>query len=437
MKRIARNARGTIVVMLALSIVFLLCFVAVATEAGRWYLLRAELSKSVDAGALAAAKNISNPYVSTTAIAKDYCVENFPAGAYGTPSTGAGAPAFGATAIGFDKVSVTGTANSPAILGQLLGVNGVTVSSAGTAQKRDVEIMMVLDRSTSMAGTPIADLKTAAKSFVSYFTATQDKDKVGLISFATSVTVDRPLGTNFVAPMTTSINAMAASGYTNTEDAIDQCDGPSGFTNQTGIVGDKRIQQFMIFFSDGNPTALRAQFMNLGTTYDGVAFLAPGATPGTCASTIQKQLASPTTENVYFNGVDPSVTGDGLALAKTTCGTNVRQGNKLVWTPYANTRWYAFDTNPIAGFAPTACSVPAGNLADWLCTQASNQALVHAQQLKDAGVVIFVIGLGSANQPFLAQLSSGPQCVYYAPTSAQLQTLFQTIAQEIKLRLVQ
>ena len=63
---------------------------------------------------------------------------------------------------------------------------------------------------------------------------------MGLISFGTGVTVDRQLGVNFVTAMTTKIDAMAATGATNAEDAIDQSDGPQGFTDQTGIPGSAR-----------------------------------------------------------------------------------------------------------------------------------------------------------------------------------------------------
>ena len=102
-----------------------------------------------------------------------------------------------------------------------------------------------------MSGTPLTDLKTAAKTFVDYFAATQNEDKLGLITFATSVRVDRAIGTNFVTPMKTAITAMTADNYTNAEDAIAQADGPSGFTNTAGV------QEFLIFFSDGQPTCFR------------------------------------------------------------------------------------------------------------------------------------------------------------------------------------
>ena len=436
MMRTAKNATGTIIVMLALFLLLLLCFVAFATEAGRWYLVRAELSKSVDAGALAAAKNISNPHVNVPALAREFCVENFPGGSFGTPGSGAGSPAFDASTVDFDKVSVQGTATSPAILAQLLGIHEVTVASSGMAQKREAEIMLALDRSTSMSGTPISDLKKAANSFIDFFNDTQDKDKVGLISFATSVRVERALGTNFVTPIKAAIGALNASGYTNAEDAIDQCDGPLGFTNQNGIAGDKRVQQFMIFFSDGYPTALRGNFMKLGQSYDAVACVPPGATTGGTGTvtSILADLGRPDVEQML--GVDPSYTGDGLPLTQTSCGSYVRQGRVQVWTPIVNTRWYAFDSSPVPGYSATACGIPGARLATWLATEASNRALAHAQELKDEGVVVFVIGLGTVNRTFLEQLATSPSLVYYAPTSAQLQSLFQRIAQEIKLRLV-
>ncbi len=52
---------------------------------------------------------------------------------------------------------------------------------------------------------------------------------------------------------------MTAIGATNMEDAFDQADGPAGLTDQTGLPGDKRRQQFVVFFSDGMPTALTRQ----------------------------------------------------------------------------------------------------------------------------------------------------------------------------------
>ena len=63
---------------------------------------------------------------------------------------------------------------------------------------------------------------------------------MGLISFATTATVDFPLGNNYVTTMTTKINAMTAIGATNAEDALAQSYGPGGLTDQTGVRAGSR-----------------------------------------------------------------------------------------------------------------------------------------------------------------------------------------------------
>jgi hypothetical protein len=417
--------------MFALFLFLLLAFMAVGLEAGRWYVVRAELSKSVDAGALQAAKNLSNPFVSPRTIGLEMAQENFPGGYMGTPGSGAGSASFVVDAIGNSKIKVTGNVNSIPFLAQILGITVIPTTSVGVAQKKEVEIMLVLDRSGSMSGQPISDLMRAAKLFVSFFSSTQDKDKMGLISFATSVTVNRPLGVNYVSPMTTAINGLNADGATNPEDALIQAIGPLGFTDQTGVPGDQRIQQFLIFFSDGRPTAFRGSFLNNNTPYDGV-----GCVTGNCEvdhngnpdGGAYNLLGKPSVEAFYPTSLRPNSTGNGIA--KANCGN----GNGNVYT----TRWYAFDASPVPGYAATAECILDRPLHDQICSLASGMALGNASTIKNRRITIYTIGLGGyVNSTFMRALASGPTLYYNAPTSGQLQALFQQVAQEIKLRLVQ
>ncbi len=427
MKRHMKAEAGTVLIAFALFLFILLGFCAIGMEAGRWFMVRAELSKSVDAAALAAAKNISNPFVDPSTLAREFAAANFPSGYLGTPASGAGAVTFSATVIGNDKVQVDGNVSATAILARLFGVNLVPTASRGVGQKKEVEIMLVLDRSGSMAGTPISDLKNAARTFVDYFAATQDKDKMGMISFSTAVTLDRPLGTNYVTAMRTAITAMNAANYTNTEDAIDQADGPGGFTDQTGVPGDQRIQQFLIFFSDGQPTAFRGSFGYQGRIYDAVAIGSttgggdcdPSTYPGT------GNLYNPVTAATLAVPTRP--TGDG-----TTTRIRCTSNGTLQYT----TRWYVFDTMPVSGYAATANCIPSGPLGGQFCTITNQLALNHAAELKARNIVIYAIGLGNIDAPFM-QAIANPNLYYRAPTSAQLQAIFQRVAQEIKLRLVQ
>ena len=428
MKSMIQNQRGAVLIVFGLLLVVLVGFVALGMEVGRWYLVRAELSKGVDAAALAGAKNISNPYVTVDAIVQDIGKENFPPGYAETPGTGAaGSILFTTQNVDSKSIKVTGAVNAQAILARLFGVNQIAVNTQGVAQKNEVEIMMILDRSGSMAGTPLSDLKTAATSFLDYFTETQDTDKMGLISFATGVTVDLPLTTNYVSAMTTKINAMNATGATNAEYAIDQADGPSGFTDQTGIPGDKRKQQYMIFFTDGHPTAFSGKFRRNGIDYDAVVM----GTGQNC-DTVYGYMGYTNSENLYSTStLPPTPTGDGNPTSgnpKTSCsGAGGR---------YLNTKWYVF-SDPKYGLSnPLQCGKPDSILAPYICNTARQMAIDHAQELKDKYIKIYIIGLGDVDKTVLGQIASGPTYEYYAPTSADLEAIFKKIAKEIKLRLI-
>lgn len=423
--RYDKKEAGAVLLTVALFLTLLLGFTALGIEAGRWYLIRAELSKSVDAGALAGARNISNPHVDPTTLAEEYTAENFPIGFLGTPGSGTGSASFNAEMLENGKILVNGHASATAVLAQVLGFNQIPVSSAGVAQKRPVEIMLVLDRSGSMSGQPFADLKVAAKSFLDFFADTQNEDKLGLISFAASVKVERALGTNFVTPLKTAITAMSAGGYTNAEDAIDQADGPLGFTNQNGVPGENRVQQFLIFFSDGRPNTFRWSFTYKGVTYDAVASQAGNCDPGD-ANSMRLNLAMPNREADLPGPIRLEPTGDGVFPA-SRCGVN-----KLTL------KWNIFDTRPVPGYSSTACGIPDRVLGDYTCKLASTLAVEHARELKDKGLIIYSIGLGqNIHTQFLADLATSPEQVYMAPTSAELRAIFQQVAQDIKLRLVQ
>ena len=86
---------------------------------------------------------------------------------------------------------------------------------------------------------------------------------------------------------------------------------------------------------------------------------------------------------------------------------------------------------------PLACDINWSNMKNYAEAITKQMAIDHAQELKDNGIKIYTIGLGGVDQNFLAQISSGQAFQYYTPDSNQLEELFQQIATNIKLRLVQ
>jgi hypothetical protein len=256
---------------------------------------------------------------------------------------------------------------------------------------------------------------------LSYFADTEANDKMGLITFATGVSVDHRLSTYFVNDMRAKINAMNSETgkrqFTNAEDSIDRSDNQAdgGFTDQTGLPGDQRVQQYLIFFTDGNPNAFRGTFTRNGRPYDAVAYT-EGAY-GSCTDYIcgsDRNLCDPITGNSI--GVPALPTGNGLTATST--------------------RWGVFVEYPVPGYGPVD-NVPENRLRpNWFKDVAHQKAIKHAQELKDKHIKIYIIGLGNVDRDFLGQIASGPEFEYYAPTSAELGAIFNAIAKDIKLRLV-
>jgi Flp pilus assembly protein TadG len=443
-RKTIHNQRGAFLVICAISLVVLLGFVALGMEVGQWYLVRAELSKAVDSAALSAAKNISNPYADAGTLAVEFGNANFEAGFLGTPGSGPGSVNLSPTIdTSTGKVTVTGIVSAKGALTRLFGIDTVPVAATGAAQRKDVEIMLVLDRSGSMSGTKIADLKTAANKFIDYFSATQDRDKVGLVSYAMTVTLDQNLGTNFVTSIKAKISNLSAAGGTNMAEALARVTGTNGFTDQTGVPGDQRIQQFVVFFTDGLPTAYRDTFKYNGNTFDAVATV-PGncpIPPNTSYPDVYPQLASTTTENTFLpTPPHPYPAGNGSTTL--TCRSSLQSNNY-----YRTTMWNRFTTVPPVSPYTTGQCVNDSVLGKYVCTQARQMTSNSAQSLKDKYIKVYTIGLGSTGQidpSYLQSLSSdcnngvcsGANFSYIAPSSSDLQAIFNKIAKDIKLRLV-
>ena len=81
---------------------------------------------------------------------------------------------------------------------------------------KGVNVALVLDRSGSMGSTEFTDLQTAATFFVNQMA---DSDKVAIVSFASTVTIDRPF-TSDKAALISTINRLGTGGSTWLHSAI-------------------------------------------------------------------------------------------------------------------------------------------------------------------------------------------------------------------------
>ena len=85
---------------------------------------------------------------------------------------------------------------------------------------------------------------------------------------------------------------------------------------------------------------------------------------------------------------------------------------------------------------PEICSLDKWRGKDYVQAITKQMAIDHAQELKDSGIEIYTIGLGSIDQSFLSRIASGSTYEYYAADSEELTSLFQQIAANISLRLI-
>lgn len=92
------------------------------------------------------------------------------------------------------------------------------------------DIVLVLDRSRSMAGSPMANLKSGAKRFIQIIDESTDGEHdgnigngshIGIVSFASTATQDTQLITS-VADLNAAVNALSADGFTNHADAFEK-----------------------------------------------------------------------------------------------------------------------------------------------------------------------------------------------------------------------
>lgn len=116
------------------------------------------------------------------------------------------------------------------------------------------DIVLALDRSGSMAGTPFASMKLGAKTFIDIIDEATDSTKdgqigfgsrIGIVSFANTAAMDTPLLTS-VDALKSAVDSLSAGGSTNHADA---------FTKAVELFdpasGNAKV---IVMFTDGNTT---------------------------------------------------------------------------------------------------------------------------------------------------------------------------------------
>lgn len=166
-----RCRRGNVAMMTGLLVFLLMGFVGLATDGARAWVLQSRLYSSVDAAALAMARNVGVAAATRDQEAASMFWTNFTPSATGTTPQGA---AIGGPRTGFmdslavfnqpiqldvGTVRVSASATIPAFFSRFLGYRSLTVNATADARRADIglELALVLDVTGSMdtnCGTP-------------------------------------------------------------------------------------------------------------------------------------------------------------------------------------------------------------------------------------------------------------------------------------------
>ena len=137
------------------------------------------------------------------------------------------------------------------------GVLKVTLALAAAPDisSNPTDIVLILDRSGSMSGSPLANMKEGAKTFIDIIDEATDGtldgnigsgSRIGIVSFASTATANTQLITS-AADLKTAVDSLDADGLTNHADA---------FSTAAQLFDPASSNaKVMVMFTDGKTTA--------------------------------------------------------------------------------------------------------------------------------------------------------------------------------------
>ncbi len=287
-----KRRQGQVVVLIALLSVFLIGMAGLAVDLVLAYAVKTFLATATDAAAMGGVRALergvsySEQEGEVQRVVNMLFNANFPDGLLLTGNTGRleqnvkiagstldpGAPALFTLDPGMQpgmrEIRVTTIAEAPTFFMRYFGMDSVTVRASAYAARRDVNVMVVLDRSASLKNVGAwDDVQNAAKAFIEKFD--NNRDRVGLVTFGTGANVDRPLGTGFKNSsimMNLIFNQIVPnSAYTNSSQGMWLA------YSELMRVNDPNALNAIVFFTDGQPSAVSATFRTRSLLSGGTA----------------------------------------------------------------------------------------------------------------------------------------------------------------------
>jgi hypothetical protein len=357
---------------------------------------------------------------------------NFPANFMGSINTTI-TPTANHNSDGSWTINVSATTVTPTYFGRIFGQTGTTVGASAEAISKTLDVMLVLDFSTSlvMAGA-VPDLKAAASNFLNVFS--EGDDRVGMVFFSNGAIIPancairnpaRGFTRSTLQSAITNV-VVPANGSTNSAEAM-----RIARAEMNAIPAAQRGSlRVIVFFTDGLPNV--ANF-NLGT---------PASPRGLSSMDLNGSRANPFYLNVLeslapgsyatFPSLDNHVRSD-ISSLDTQAEADANSVDLATYNP--GFRQLAFP----GGIATNnQCNV---NMA------ARSQLEYFADQARAEGIIIYSIGLGNmttmevmcpgyipaneSGEAVLRRIAASPGVFVNASDHSQLNSAFQAVAKLI------
>lgn len=319
--------KGAVLVIGTAALVMIVPMIGMAIDTGIIYTTKTKLQSSVDGAALAAARALNlgqtaaQQETSAKLNARNWFDANFGTNYFGSQNTVFADPVIQDTNLAVRNVTVTASTQVPTYFMKWFGFSNTPLSATGWAQRRDMVMMMVLDRSGSMqTNGGCTPMKNAALSFIQKFTP--GRDRIGMVTFSDTALLVKPV-LNFDTALPPLINGITCTGNTNTPQAVSL-----GYNELYAQQLPGALNVLMVM-TDGLPNSITMNLVANGQNSFRTDYASAPLQPPT-----------------------PVVTQIG-SCQQTTGNTALRSGGNMVTSPR---RWQPQSSAP--GFAPSPA--PAG-----------------------------------------------------------------------------
>ncbi len=408
-RRFSDRESGVVVVFFAFALVCVLLAAGMVADLGMAYVTRGRLTKAVDAGALAGAKESSRSdseietIVRKVASANSTQIEDT---AYEVDIT--------TPATDTKRITINARTESPAMFTRLVGKESFDVAAGAEAMRYPLDTSFVLDLSYSLVrNNAFDDMQDASVAFLQHFD--DAIDQFGLVTYSTWAEQRMPLRKGFKAPMSADIYARTAISDTNIEEGLRL----AKLQLDTTVRRENAVR-IVVLFTDGRPTAF-------GDTFT----LPSGTTPRTYNGIVASFISGSSARGLFR-------VSDGLKVIRFSGGREVTASNG------SSTASAAMPPR-----LPDGSTATGANIRRLGMTQSEE----WANQIRAAGYTIYTIGLGSltatdpgdlpdldllrriANEGGIVSASQPAGAMLFAPSPDDLEAVFAKLADRILTRL--